>query len=135
MKDGSIVIQIEPREDLKERLLEKLESALNRSKIKFKSFRVENNQLIAPIISSSSNDDYETGEVFELHVPFYKLTKVKTPDEKEAKKLLEQQLEEELEISVMLQREQGLTTAEIDKMSVQELLEAKRKKDQLLKEK
>ena len=97
MKDGSIVIQIEPREDLKERLLEKLESALNRSKIKFKIFKVENDQLIAPIISSSSNDDYETGEIFELHVPFYKLTKLEIPDENTAKKLLEQQLEEELE--------------------------------------
>lgn len=110
------------------RSFEKLERYLHHNKLTYKRYKVENDQLVAKIASRPISDDSDETESIELYTPFYKLTKLEIPDEEEANKLLDEQLEKELELSIMFKREQGLTTAEIDKMDVQELLKAVRKK-------
>ena len=93
MKDGSLVIEIDHNEDLKESFLVKLENLLDDFNINYKAYRVSNGNLMASIASKPVDREHEVPLTLNVYAPFYKITKLEMPDEEKASKLLEEYLE------------------------------------------
>ena len=89
MKDGSLVIEIDHNEELKENFLGKLEKFLDGNNISYKTYRVSDGDLIASVASKPVKMKSKVSLNISVYAPFYKLTKLKKPDEEKAIKLLD----------------------------------------------
>jgi hypothetical protein len=104
MKEGSIVIEIENNNGDKEGFLDELHDLFHQREVKYKSYKINDDKLIAPIASKPFDGESEVLSTIALYAPFYKITKLEIPDRDEANKLLEEQLDKELEISITTHR-------------------------------
>ena len=112
MKEGSIVIEIE---ESKETFFDQLEDLFRKGDVSYKSYKVNDGKLIAPIASKPVNGESEVTQTIALYVPFYKLIKLEIPNEEEANKLIEEQLENELETSIKINRAKRSPDGDIEK--------------------
>ena len=89
MKDGSLVIEIDHNEELKENFLVKLEKFLDGYNISYKTYRVSKGNLMTSVVSKPVKTKNKIPLNISVYAPFYKLTKLKKPDEEKATKLLD----------------------------------------------
>jgi hypothetical protein len=92
MKDGSLVIEIDHTEELKENFFIKLENFLDDLNISHKTYRVSNGNLIASVVSKPVRTKNKIPLNLSVYAPFYKITRLEKPDEEKATKLLERYL-------------------------------------------